>query len=200
MENTKSRAKRSYSNPSMEIVKELPNSLSLSAKGLGFEPFLPFHSEMLVPEARIRAFCVEDKCGNYGKNYTCPPYVGFVSDIRNRLKAYKNGILFLHTEILDVKQDREGVHRTMLDFHERVLELETEALHTGFKRVWGLIGGNCQLCQPCRAETDEPCLYPDKARMSLESLAIDVLGLLEQFGLDNQFHPNRITWTGCILF
>jgi len=184
----------------MEIVKEIPNSLSLCAKRLGFEPFLPFYPKVLVPEERIRALCVEDKCGNYGKNYTCPPFVGSVSDIRNRLKAYKNGILFQYTEALDVKTDREGVHQTMLDFHKRVLELETEALNAGFKRVWGMIGGNCQLCQPCRAETDEPCLYPDKARMSLESLAIDVMSLLERFGLDNRFHSHRITWTGCILF
>jgi predicted metal-binding protein len=184
----------------MEIVKDIPNSLSVCAKRLGFGPLLSFHPKVLLPEARIRALCAENKCGNYGKNYTCPPFVGSVSDIRNRLKAYKNGILFQYTEGLDVKQDREGVHRTMLDFHERVLELEAEALNAGLKRVWGMIGGNCQLCQPCRAETDEPCLYPDKARMSLESLAIDVLGLLERFGLDNRFHPHRITWTGCILF
>lgn len=193
-------ASRSPSNPSVEIVNELPNRLVQCAKRLGFEPFLSFNPRVLVPESRIRELCAGNKCGHYGRNYTCPPYVGSVSDIRDRLRAYKKGILFQYTKELDVKEDRDGVHQTMLDFHRRVLELEAEILNTGLKRVWGLIGGNCQLCQPCKAETDEPCLYPDKARMSLESLAIDVLGLLDRFGLDNRFHPNRITWTGCVLF
>jgi hypothetical protein len=36
--------------------------------------------------------------------------------------------------------------------------------------------------------------------MSLESIAVDVIALLDRFGLDSDFHPHRITWTGCILF
>jgi len=47
---------------------------------------------------------------------------------------------------------------------------------------------------------DEPCTYPDRARMSLEAIGIDVIKLLDKFGLDSEFHPDRITWTGCILY
>jgi len=66
--------------------------------------------------------------------------------------------------------------------------------------VWGMVGGSCELCQPCRAAIGEPCPKPEKARMSLESIAVDVIALLDRFGLDSDFHPHRITWTGCILF
>jgi len=36
--------------------------------------------------------------------------------------------------------------------------------------------------------------------MPLEAIAVDVLALLDNFGLDNGFHAGRIAWTGCILF
>jgi len=46
----------------------------------------------------------------------------------------------------------------------------------------------------------EPCPYPVKARMSLESIAIDVIGLLDHLGLESEFRPDRIKWTGCVMF
>jgi hypothetical protein len=35
---------------------------------------------------------------------------------------------------------------------------------------------------------------------SLESLGVDVVSLLDRFGLDSAFHPDTVTWTGCILY
>ena len=46
------------------------------ARQLGIETCLEFNPGLLVPEQRIRALCFEDKCGNYGKNYMCPPHIG----------------------------------------------------------------------------------------------------------------------------
>ena len=46
----------------------------------------------------------------------------------------------------------------------------------------------------------EPCPYHDRARTSLEAIAVEAGWLLDKFGLDGGFHKDRITWTGCILF
>jgi len=64
----------------------------------------------------------------------------------------------------------------------------------------GMIGGNCELCETCKAVTKEPCPYPVKARMSLESIAVDVMALLKRLGLESEFRTDRIKWTGCLLF
>ena len=64
----------------------------------------------------------------------------------------------------------------------------------------GLIGGSCELCSVCKAVTKEPCPYPAKARMSLESIAIDVMALLKHLGLESEFRTDRIKWMGCVLF
>ena len=170
------------------------------ARQLGIETCVEFGPELLVPEQRIRELCIENKCGNYGNNYMCPPRVGSIGELMAWLTKFHRGVLCQYSKPLDLRNDREGVKRTKIDFHHKILRLEEFLESEGIKPVWGMIGGSCELCEVCRAKFGEPCPYPDKARMSLESIAIDVLSFLDKFGLDNKFHADRITWTGCILF
>ncbi len=96
--------------------------------------------------------------------------------------------------------DRKGVIQTKIDFHNKILQIEEFLTERRMNQVWGMSGGSCGLCHICRARMGEPCLYPDKARSSLEAIAVDVLALLDKLGLDNKFYADRITWTGCVLF
>jgi predicted metal-binding protein len=130
----------------------------------------------------------------------CPPHIGSIDEINKRFKRFQRGVLLQYSKSLDVRRNRKGVEQTKKDFHERILKLEEFLYSEGITNVWGMIGGSCSLCEICKARFDEPCPHPEKARTSLESLSIDVLGLLQQCGLDNKFHPDKITWTGCILF
>lgn len=170
------------------------------ARQLRIETYLEFNSGLLVPEQRIRDLCFENKCGNYRNHYMCPPYVGSIGEIKARLKKFQRGVLLQYSKSLDVRNDNESLKQSKIDFHNKILQLEEVFRNEGIKHVWGMIGGSCELCEVCGAKLGEPCPYPDKARMSLESIAIDVSALLDKFGLDNKFHTDKITWTGCILF
>ena len=171
-----------------------------SARESGIETCVEFEADLLVPEERIREYCYENKCGNYRNNYMCPPHVGSIEEIRARLSAFRRGVLLQYSKPVDVRNDIVGVRQTKVDFHRKILRLEAVLKEEGVDGVWGMIGGSCALCEVCKAEFDEPCPFPDQARTSLESIAINVLALLDRFDLDNEFHPDRITWTGCILF
>jgi predicted metal-binding protein len=170
------------------------------ARQLGIETCLEFDPAIIVPEQKIRAFCQENICGNYGNNYTCPPYVGTLEEINVNLRKFRRGLLLQYLKVIDVKGNKEAVLETMIGFHNKVLQIEEFLRTKGVDPVWGMIGGNCGLCDNCKARSNEPCLHPDKARMSLEAIAVDVVGLLERLGLDSEFHSDKITWTGCILF
>jgi len=170
------------------------------ARRLGIETCLEFSPGLLVPEQRIRELCSEDKCGNYGKNYMCPPHIGSLEETKARLQKFQHGVLLQYSRSLDVRNDNEGLKQSKLDFHNKILQLEEFLRNEGVNDVWGMIGGSCELCAPCKAEVGEPCPYPNEARTSLTSLAIDILPFLDKFRLDNKFHPDKITWTGCILF
>jgi predicted metal-binding protein len=171
-----------------------------AAHTLGIENCLEFDTGLLVPEERIREYCYENKCGNYRNHYMCPPYVGSIEEIRARLSNFERGVLLQYSKPVDVRNDIAGVMQTRLDFHKKILRLEAVLKEEGADGVWGMIGGSCALCEVCRAEFDEPCPFPDEARPSLEAIAVDVLALLQRFGLDNDFHRDKITWTGCVLF
>ncbi len=170
------------------------------ARQLEIETCLEFDPDILIPEQRIRNLCSEDKCENFGKHYMCPPYVGSIEEHKEQLKRYKHGILLQYSRPLKVNKNREGAEKAKVDFHYKILQLEDFLRDKGIKDAWGMIGGSCYLCGECEARFGRPCQYPDKARVSLESIAIDVLALLDRFGLDNKFYADRITWTGCVLF
>ena len=171
-----------------------------SARQLGIETCLELAPGLLVPEQRIRELCFENKCGKYRNHYMCPPYVGSLPEITTRLKKFQRGVLLQHSQPLDVRNDAEGLKQTKTDFHHMILRVEEFSRNEESDDVWGMMGGSCALCDVCKAKLSEPCPYPDKARTSLESIAVDVLALLEKSGLDNRFHPDKITWTGFILF
>ena len=164
------------------------------------ETLLGFDPGLLVPEQRIRELCAEDKCGNYQKHYMCPPLVGSVGEMKRRLRKFRRGLLLQYSRPLGAARDAEELKQTKLDFHNIILQLEDFMRDAGVEPVWGMIGGACELCEVCGARTGKPCPYPDRARTSLESIGVDVQALLGGFGLDNEFRPHRITWTGCVLF
>ena len=170
------------------------------AHQLGIETCVEFDTFLLKPEQRIRDLCRENKCGKFKNHYMCPPYTGSLKSIEEKLLEFRKGILLQYSKPLDVKNDSEGLTKSKLEFHKKILALELFADSSGLPRAMGMIGGSCELCETCKAVTKEPCPYPAKARMSLESIAIDVMALLKHLGLESEFRPDRIKWTGCVLF
>ena len=169
------------------------------AERVGFTLCLEFNPTLLFPEERIRGYCIENRCGSYNANHMCPPRVGSLDEVTARLRGFLQGVLLRYSRPMDVASDREGIIRTKLEFHHLILRLERRLKKRGVTQVWGLIGGDCGLCQKCSALEDKPCRHPEKARTSLEGIGVDVIALLERLGLDGRFHTDRITWTGCIL-
>jgi predicted metal-binding protein len=170
------------------------------ASNLGMITCKEIDPKTLVPEERIRAYCVENKCGNYGKNYTCPPYAGSLEEISTRISKYSHGLLLQYSVELDVSRNRKAVLKTKDEFHKKILEMEEFLSSQGISDMWGMIGGNCGICDTCSVFKEKPCRHPDKSRMSLEALGIDVGAVLDILGLKLSFHKDRITWTGCILY
>jgi predicted metal-binding protein len=166
---------------------------------LGFTSHAEFDAGLLVPDQKTRDLCIENRCGNYNAHYMCPPHSGSPEQIKAQLRAFERGILLQYSKPLDVKNDGAGLKWTKREFHEMILQMEACLQEKGVNQLWALTGGSCELCDTCYAVTGDPCPYPEKARTSLVALGINVISLLNQLGLDSGFHPDKITWTGCIL-
>lgn len=176
------------------------NKIKEYSEKLGIDVCVELDPGLLNPEERIRNYCKENKCGSYGRNYTCPPNAGSLDEIRERLTNYDHGYLFQYSQEVDLKKEFKKLLKSKDDFHKMILKIEDYLKKADMEEAWGLIGGNCGLCDTCAIQKDKPCRHPDQARMSLEAIGIDVVGLLDKLGLDSKFHKDRITWTGCILY
>jgi predicted metal-binding protein len=170
------------------------------ASQLGIQTCLEFNPELLVPEERVRGYCTQNRCGNYGKSHMCPPFVPPIEEVKTQLKKFQHSILLRHTVNLNIKRDWKLIKQSMTDFHNEILQVEEFLKKTGIKEVWGMTAGTCGICEVCSAKSEKPCVHPDKARASLEALGIDVVALMVKLGLDHQFHADKVMWTGCVLY
>ena len=170
-------------------------------KGLGATHCQFVSPRLLVPELRIRSYCFEDKCGCFNKHLMCPPNTGSVGEIKRKFEAFNEGIMIQYSQSLDVRTDQEGLREAKLKLHNIILGTERYLQEeAGVPIAFGMIGGDCTLCDQCAGYRGEPCLYPDRARPSLEALAVDVIALLKGLNLDAEFYPDKITWTGMVLY
>jgi predicted metal-binding protein len=79
------------------------------ARELGIETCVEFDTFLLKPEQRIRDLCRENKCGKFKNHYMCPPYVGSLASIEEKLLEFRKGILLQYEKPLDVKNDAAGL-------------------------------------------------------------------------------------------
>ena len=158
------------------------------------------NTSRLIIDDKVRNYCIENKCGQYGNNFMCPPYIGEVTDFRNKLKEYKASIIVLEKERILNPINREEVYRAADRLNNKLLEIETKAKELGYKNCKVLFAGNCRFCLPCKIQLGyTKCPYPNKGRPSSEGLGIDVIKTLDKIGINLEFKEHEVTWVGMIL-
>ena len=61
-------------------------------KESGFDEYREISSSDLIFDESVFASCAENKCGNYGSNYSCPPLSGDLKENQARFLKYDHGI------------------------------------------------------------------------------------------------------------
>lgn len=147
----------------------------------------------------VRDACAKNDCGNYGKNYMCPPSVGDLDYYRDVVSRYDKALLFSQVYTFQNRQDYRRMHEIMGGFSYTV-----ENLHRSIRRA-GIDGtvfsaGCCTICKECGILTDEPCRFPDEAMPSLEASGVDVVQLTKDTGLKYNNGPKTMTIIGLVLY
>ena len=60
-------------------------------------------------DASFRSLCETNSCGNYGKNYMCPPDIGDIGELMAELKTYELAMVYQTVEKLEDSYDFEGM-------------------------------------------------------------------------------------------
>lgn len=167
-----------------------------TAKQLGFDEAAPLDPGILVARADVRAMCAADKCGAYGKNWTCPPAVGTLEECQERMRRYHTGLLLqtvgYMTKAVDSRCYRETERRHLQNL--RALAREVRRVYPD---ALCLGAGGCRVCKVCAFP--EPCRFPEEAMASMEGYGLFVTQVCRDAGLAYHHGQRTVTYTACIL-
>ncbi|MGV8905045.1 MAG: DUF2284 domain-containing protein [Acetobacterium sp.] len=147
----------------------------------------------------VRDRCEDNFCGNYGKNYMCPPSVGDLDDYKTLVNDYKRGLLFSKVYPIEDKMDYTGMMEAGIEFRNDIQELNKEMKSDNINCLF-FSAGCCNICEKCAIISDEPCRFPTEAIPSLEAAGINVVELTRDYGFKYNNGPLNVTYFGLMLY
>ncbi len=167
------------------------------ARSLGFDEAVAFSPAVLRAREDVRAMCAADKCGAYGKNWTCPPHCGDLSSCQEKMRSYRHGLLVQTVgrlnKTIDTKAYRETENRHLEQFSHLC-----DAIRRQYPHALCLGTGGCRVCKSCA--WPEECRFPDKAVSSMEGYGLFVTEVCRAAGLQYHHGEKTITYTACVLY
>ena len=167
------------------------------AKALGFSEAVAMDVGSLQPRADVRAQCAADKCGAYGKNWTCPPHCGSLEACARQMQGYSRGILLQTVGALEKRIDTRA-YRWTEQRHLAQFARLCDQMRRIFPDALCLGSGGCRICEECAYP--EPCRFPEKACSSMEGYGLFVTQVCRDNAVAYHHGEKTITYTACVLF
>ena len=154
----------------------------------------------IVLSSQFRDVCAGNQCGMYGKSYMCPPAIGDINELMDKVRSFPQAILYQSIHEIEDSFDFEG----MMDAGKKHEKLAIE-IHKVIKdiipgRYLHLGSGGCSICEECGILKNEPCAFPELALAPVEGHGIDVFNTCKSTSLKYINGENTVTYFGIILF
>ena len=180
--------------------KEIFDRLTAHALSLGAFKASVLPVDAVETDTAFRDMCAANACGNYGRNWMCPPDAGDIHDLIARLRTYSHVLVYQTVTELEDSYDFEGMMDAGVAHNKLMIRLR-DALNTeGLSRILHLGAGGCRMCEVCAKRTGEPCRHPDLAVASLETYGINVSKLAVAAGMKYINGQDTVTYFGAVLF
>ena len=154
--------------------------------------------DRIVLSREFRAACEMNSCGVFGKCWMCPPDVGPIDELMDRVRSFPRGVWYQTIGEIEDSFDFEGMTEVS-NRHAAVSQRIRENTPANL-RVLHLTCGGCHVCAKCARIDNEPCRFPDRALPSVESYGIDVYNTTRGTGLKYINGANTVTYFGLLLF
>lgn len=182
--------------PNKEKLDEIINSvLSLEINNATI-----INAKDVKTDAEFLDMCKSNQCGKYGKCWMCPPDVGEISSLMEKIKNYDYALVFNQIYQIEDSFDIEGMLRARKKQPLLLKEVREIFRRFNIKNSLLLGVGGCGICKTCSKSTNNPCRYPDQAFSSLEAYGINVSRLAELAKMKYINGENTVTYFGMMLF
>lgn len=142
--------------------------------------------------------CQTNMCGKYGTCWTCPPAIGMMQELEEKIKCYNKAVVFTAKYELEDWFDYEGMvegqKKTM-----HILSNIADELREEGRDIMVLGCAGCNICEKC-TYPEAPCRFPQKAIVSVEACGINVVELAEKTGIHYNNGTNTVTYFCIVLF
>ncbi len=153
--------------------------------------------DQIVLSEEFRRICEGNGCGNYNRCYMCPPDIGPIAELMDKVRQYDHAVLYQSVAPLEDSFDFEGM---MEAGHKHALLSQRIQAGLGACHVLHLSSGGCHLCEVCAKRDNLPCRQPDQALSSLEGYGIDVYNTSQATSLKYINGPDTVTYFGILLY
>ncbi len=158
---------------------------------------IPMEKVVFNPE--LRKACEANYCGNFGRNYACPPNVGTSDELIAKAKSYAYGLVFQTVTEIEDSYDFEGMMEASAN-HTKTADAIEEKVKEYCSHYLQLTAGGCNRCKQCAQITGEPCRMPDRAISSVEAYCMDCSQLATASDMLYINGVNTVTYFGMFLF
>lgn len=176
------------------------NELLDAALACGAAKAAVIPGNQIVTSPTFFDICRQNSCGNFGRCWMCPPDIGDIHQLIERVHQYEHGLLYQTIGELEDSFDIEGMQEA--GFHHARVSQKVEAAVSALlpKDHLHLSCGGCRLCETCVKRTGEPCRHPDRALPPMEGYGIDVYQTVKPTELKYINGQNTVTFFGIVLF
>lgn len=165
----------------------------------GAEKAAVIEARDIVLSAAFRDICAGNGCGKYGRCWMCPPDIGDIDTLMDRVRSYSHGLLYQTIYEIEDSFDIEGMSEASTR-HAQVSQRVNEAVKPVLSNLLHLSCGGCHLCSRCARLDGAPCRMPDQALPPMEGYGIDVYQTTKPTELKYINGQNTVTFFGIVLF
>ena len=179
----------------MELAKELESM----AVECGAFKATTIPAEQIVLDTQFRDICKSNGCGRYGRCYQCPPDIGQITELMERVREYPYALLYQSVTEIEDSFDFEGMMDAAKE-HSLMSQRIGEKLPKILAGNYLHLSSGCRLCDRCAKVDGLPCRYPEKALPAVEGYGVDVYQTVKNTQLKYINGENTVTYFGAILF
>lgn len=173
-------------------------TLEALAREIGFEDCGACAAGELHVRSDVRDMCALGRCGMFGRNWSCPPACGELEEYAASIAVKSTCLVVQTVRAMEDEFDIETMQEAEAVQKERVFALADKLREEGAD-VLILASGACTLCPKC-TYPDEPCRFPEKRLVSMESAGLMVNEVCQQAQVPYNHGRMTITYTGAVIF
>ncbi|MGI5976632.1 MAG: DUF2284 domain-containing protein [Candidatus Limivicinus sp.] len=156
--------------------------------------------EQIVLSETFRDICKSNQCGNFGRCWMCPPEIGPIAELMERVRSYPRALLYQSIAEIEDSYDVEGMMEAGRNHAQLSQRIQGKIGPLMKNDILHLSCGGCHLCESCAKKENQPCRHPDKALSSMEGYGIDVYNTTKDTPLKYINGQNTVTYFGIVLF